>query len=118
MHDITSEIRKIVRSSGISDGICFVVCRHTTAGLTVNENADPDVRTDILEGLDGAFPDRPTFRHFEGNSAAHLKTSCVGNSVTLFVSGGDLSLGTWQGVYLCEFDGPRTRTAHVKIIEG
>jgi secondary thiamine-phosphate synthase enzyme len=96
--------------------LCLVYCPHTTAGLTINENADPDVVRDLLLGLAEAFPDRPGFRHAEGNSAAHLKAGCLGSSVTLIVENGAPLLGTWQGVYFCEFDGPRERRFHLKII--
>lgn len=118
MVDITEQVRDIVRSSGVTEGYCFVFSEHTTAGLTINENADPDVKTDMLYGLDRAFPARPEYRHAEGNSHAHLRTSCVGPSVTVIISGGELVLGTWQGIYLCEFDGPRTRTVAVKVTVG
>ncbi len=117
MVDITSEVRRIVRDSGVKEGMCFVFSKHTTAGITINENADPDVQTDMLHGLDKAFPDRPEFRHMEGNSFAHLRTSCVGPSQSIIVSEGDLVLGTWQGIYLCEFDGPRDRRVAVKVYE-
>jgi len=115
-YDITSAVREAVRKSGVQGGLCLVYCPHTTAGLTINENADPDVLKDLLLGLDKAFPDRPEFRHAEGNSAAHLKASCLGSSVTLIVENGAPKLGTWQGVYFCEFDGPRERKYHVKVI--
>ncbi|MBQ8179548.1 MAG: YjbQ family protein [Candidatus Methanomethylophilaceae archaeon] len=118
MTDITDRVRDIVSDSGVGDGICVVFSMHTTAGITINENADPDVQTDMLHGLDMAFPDRPEFRHMEGNSHAHLRTSCVGPSVTVIVSDGELVLGTWQGIYLCEFDGPRRRRVAVKVVEG
>ena len=116
MIPVTGEVREAVRQSGIHDGICMVYCPHTTAGITINENADPDVVHDLLLGLDKAFPDRAEFRHIEGNSAAHLKASCVGSSQTIFIQDGKLLLGTWQGVYFCEFDGPRTRKFYVKCI--
>jgi secondary thiamine-phosphate synthase enzyme len=118
MTDITSEVRRIVRESGVDEGICVVFSMHTTAGITINENADPDVQTYMILGLDKAFPFRPEFRHAEGNSHAHLRTSCVGPSQTIIVSESDLVLGTWQGIYLCEFDGPRDRKVLVKVIEG
>ncbi|MDR2532683.1 MAG: secondary thiamine-phosphate synthase enzyme YjbQ [Oscillospiraceae bacterium] len=105
-----------VNSGGVKDGLCVVFCPHTTAGITINENADPDVVQDMLLGLDKAYPDRKEFRHMEGNSAAHLKASAVGSSVNIIISDGRLLLGTWQGVYFCEFDGPRNRTFYVKII--
>ena len=116
LYDITSPVRDAIRKSGLNDGLCVVYCPHTTAGITLNENADPDVVKDVLYGLEQAFPDRPEFRHSEGNSAAHLKASCVGSSVTLIVESGAPKLGTWQGVYFCEFDGPRERTYHIKLI--
>ena len=115
-YDITPAVRDALRKSGLNDGLCVVYCPHTTAGITINENADPDVVTDLLYGLDKAFPDRSEFRHVEGNSAAHLKASCVGSSVTLIVKNCAPVLGTWQGVYFCEFDGPRERTFHVKVL--
>ena len=115
-YDITSAVREAIRKSGLNDGLCVVYCPHTTAGITINENADPDVVKDLLYGLEKAFPDRAEFRHSEGNSAAHLKASCIGSSVTIIVENGAAKLGTWQGVYFCEFDGPRERTYHIKII--
>ena len=115
--DITSQVREIVKNSGVRDGICVVFSMHTTAGITINENADPDVKTDMIAGLSRAFPERDDYRHMEGNSHSHLRTSCVGPSQTLIVSDGDLLLGTWQGLFLCEFDGPRTRRVVVKVAE-
>jgi len=114
-YDITSAVREAIRNSGLNDGLCVVYCPHTTAGITINENADPDVVQDLLYGLAKAFPDRTEFRHSEGNSAAHLKASCIGSSVTIIVENGLPILGTWQGVYFCEFDGPRDRKYHIKI---
>ena len=108
-YNVTSQIRDALRKSDVQNGICLVYCPHTTAGMTINENADPDVVTDLLFALDKIFPDRPEFRHMEGNSAAHLKASTMGSSVTVIVENGNLVLGTWQGIYFCEFDGPRTR---------
>src|SRR5512144_1153161 len=110
--DVTDRLRAALREAGARDGLVVVYVPHTTAGVTVQENADPDVRTDLLLALENAVPARAArgaYRHAEGNSAAHVKASLVGSSATLLVEGGDLSLGTWQGVYLCEFDGPRTR---------
>ena len=115
--DITSDVRRIVRESGVMDGICVVFSMHTTAGITINENADPDVKTDMIAGLTRAFPEREDYRHAEGNSHSHLRTSCVGPSQTLIITEGDLLLGTWQGLFLCEFDGPRTRRVAVKVAE-
>jgi secondary thiamine-phosphate synthase enzyme len=115
-YDITSSVRDAIRKSGIDNGVCIVYCPHTTAAVTINENADPDVVRDLLYGLDKAFPDRAEFRHSEGNSAAHLKASCIGSSVTIIVENRAPILGAWQGVYFCEFDGPRERTYHIKTI--
>jgi secondary thiamine-phosphate synthase enzyme len=117
-YDITAQIREAVAKSGVTDGIAVVYCPHTTAGITINENADPDVVRDLLFALGKTFPDRPEFRHSEGNSAAHLKASAIGSSVTVIINGGNLVLGTWQGIYFCEFDPPRTRKFFVKILEG
>ena len=115
MRNITADVRDALKKSGVQDGICLVYCPHTTAGITVNENADPDVKEDMLLGLRKAFPDRPEFRHMEGNSSAHLRASCVGSSAAILVENGRLVLGTWQGIYFCEFDGPRTRQFCVKV---
>jgi len=114
-YNITPRVREAVSKSGVSDGFAVVFCPHTTAGITINENANPDVVHDMLIGLDKAYPDRPEFRHAEGNSAAHLKSSVIGSSVTVIIDGGTLVLGTWQGIYFCEFDPPRTRKFYVKI---
>lgn len=118
MHDITASVRQAVRESSIEEGLCVVYCPHTTAAITINENADPDVQRDLLFALADAFgdSDRAEFRHTEGNSHAHLKSSLVGASETIPISGGSLALGTWQGIYFCEFDGPRNRRFHVQII--
>lgn len=117
-YDITSYVSQALAESGAESGMALVYCPHTTAGITINENADPDVVTDLLFALDKAFPDRPQFRHAEGNSAAHLKSSCIGASVNVIIDSGRLVLGTWQGIYFTEFDGPRTRKFYVKIIKG
>ena len=117
-YDITPAVREAIKKSITNDGLCIVYCPHTTAGITINENADPDVIKDLLYGLEKAFPDRPEFRHSEGNSAAHLKASCIGSSVTIIVENGVPKLGTWQSVYFCEFDGPRERKYHIKVIGG
>jgi secondary thiamine-phosphate synthase enzyme len=116
--DITSHVRQSVTDSGINKGIAIVYCPHTTAAITINENADPDVVHDLLLGLNAAFPDRSEFRHAEGNSAAHLKASTIGSSATVIIENGSLVLGTWQGIYFCEFDGPRSRKFQVIVIEG
>ncbi len=118
MQDITVEVREAVKQRGVRDGICVVYCPHTTAGITINENADPDVQADFLLGLAKAFPDRAEYGHMEGNSSAHLKAGCVGTQTTVILENGSLLLGRWQGVYFCEFDGPRTRTFYVKIQAG
>ncbi len=115
-YNITPQVREAVLKSGVANGVAVVYCPHTTAGITINENADPDVVRDILLGLDKAFPDRPEFRHSEGNSAAHLKASTVGSSATVLIDGGRLLLGTWQGIFLCEFDPPRQRKFFVKVM--
>jgi len=116
-YNITPKVREAIAESGVQDGIAVVYCPHTTAGITINENADPDVVRDLLLGLDKAFPDRPEFRHAEGNSTAHLKASAVGSSATVIVKGGKPVLGTWQGIFFCEFDPPRERTFFVKVAE-
>ena len=114
--NITAETKKAVAASGVTEGICVVFVPHTTAAVTVNENADPDVPQDVNFALNQISPDRPEFRHSEGNSAAHVKTSLVGPSMTLIVSEGKLVLGTWQGIWFNEYDGPRTRKVHVRIL--
>lgn len=116
LFNITSMVNDALSASKVKSGIAVVFCPHTTAGITINENADPDVVKDFLLGMDKAFPDRTEFRHAEGNSHAHLKASCVGASETVIIENGKLLLGTWHGIYFCEFDGPRTRSFYVKII--
>ena len=116
-YNITPQVREAVDKSGVTSGIVVVYCPHTTAGLTINENADPDVVRDLLLGLEKAFPDRPEFLHGEGNSAAHLKASAMSSSVTVIVENGKLVLGTWQGLYFCEFDPPRNRKFYVKVLD-
>ena len=115
MVDITPAVRKVVEASGVENGLCCVFVPHTTAAVTVNERADPDVPRDIVATLSAIVPpDRP-YRHAEGNSDAHVKTTLVGSAETLFVAGGDLVLGTWQAVFFCEFDGPRARRCLVRV---
>ena len=114
-YNITRQVREAIAKSSVTSGHAIVYCPHTTAGITINENADPDVVTDLLLGLDKAFPDRGEFRHGEGNSSAHLKASCVGSSVSIIVENDSLVLGVWQGIYFCEFDGPRSRRFYVKF---
>ncbi len=116
--DITEEAAAAIRDTGLAEGICVLQSLHTTAGLTVNESADPDVRRDIERQLALLAPRDPAFLHAEGNSDAHIKTSLFGPSLTLVVSGGRPVLGTWQAIYFCEFDGPRERSVLVKCIEG
>jgi secondary thiamine-phosphate synthase enzyme len=117
-HDITDRVQSIVRGAGTEDGICFVFCPHTTAGVTLNENWDTSVQHDLGVGLDNISPPRPEYRHGEGNSPAHLKSSLVGAAQFVPIEGGRLVLGRWQGIYLAEFDGPRTRRVHVKVMKG
>jgi len=114
--DITREVSQAVAATGVSEGICVVYVPHTTAGVTINENADPAVRVDIEGALDRIIPWNGPYKHSEGNSAAHVKASLMGFSAMIPVRGGMLVLGTWQGIYFCEFDGPRTRTVHVQAI--
>ncbi len=113
--DITDKVRDAVRQSGVFDGMATVYCPHTTAGITINENTDPDVVSDLLLALDRAYPDRAEFRHSEGNSAAHMKASVIGSSVNVMIDDGALVLGRWQGIYFTEFDGPRQRRFTVKV---
>ncbi|WP_067839385.1 secondary thiamine-phosphate synthase enzyme YjbQ [Amphibacillus sediminis] len=118
MIEITEQIQDWITSNGLENGIVIVSSLHTTAGITVNENADPDVKTDFLRRLDEIYPwEHHLDRHIEGNTAAHLKTSTVGHAQTLVINAGTLVLGTWQGVYFCEFDGPRSRQFHVKYMD-
>lgn len=116
--DITSYVKRVINESGIKDGIAVVYCPHTTAGITINENSDPDVVRDIMSALEKAFPVKGDYRHIEGNSHAHIKASLVGSSCNIIVKDGELVLGVWQGIYFCEFDGPRKRSFFVKIVEG
>jgi len=121
MVDVTERVRAAVRASGIREGVAWVYCPHTTAGVTVQENADPDVRHDLLLALEHAVPERALrgrYLHGEGNSDAHVKASLVGSSAALLVDDGAPVLGTWQGVFLCEFDGPRHRSLLVKVVAG
>jgi secondary thiamine-phosphate synthase enzyme len=115
--EITDRVRQAVVRSGVRQAVCVVYCPHTTAAVTVNENADPDVVHDMLAWLGRAIPQQqPDFRHGEANSDSHLKASLIGPSMTLLVEDGDLVLGRWQGVYFCEFDGPRTRGVRVQVV--
>jgi secondary thiamine-phosphate synthase enzyme len=114
--DLTAEVGRVAAASGVASGVCVVTVPHTTAGITVNENADPDVRADLLMTLRRIVPDTLPYAHAEGNSPAHVKAALVGSSVSLIVEGGQLQLGTWQGVFFCEFDGPRTRKVWIQIV--
>jgi secondary thiamine-phosphate synthase enzyme len=118
MVDITRKIQEQVKNSGVMEGACHVFVAHTTAGLTINENADPSVQSDIIMVLNKIISDREPYRHSEGNSPAHIKASLMGPNLTILVADGRLLLGIWQGAYLCEFDGPRTRKVHIKIMAG
>jgi len=117
MIDITEEVRRVVRQTGLKNGQITVFVPHTTAAVTINENADPDVQRDILNEMNKIIPFRDAYHHLEGNSAAHIKASLFGSSETIIVERGMLQLGTWQGVYFCEFDGPRQRKAWLQIID-
>ncbi|MFO7730875.1 MAG: secondary thiamine-phosphate synthase enzyme YjbQ [Spirochaetia bacterium] len=117
LSDITSQVAKAVGDSGVQEGRCSVYIPHTTCGVSINENADPSVKKDILKELNKVIPLDDGYSHMEGNSAAHIKSSLMGFSVTIPVSGGRMMLGTWQGIYLCEFDGPRSRKAIVSVGE-
>ena len=114
--DITAQVQKVVRENGIIEGLCCVFVPHTTAGVTINENADPSVKQDIVMELNKVIPFNDNYSHSEGNSAAHIKASIIGSSVNVPVKNNNLLLGTWQGICFCEFDGPRTRKFYVKII--
>ncbi len=116
MIDITRAVASVVREENVENGICYVFVPHTTAAVTINENADPDVPRDVIMELDKVIPLHDNYRHMEGNSAAHIKASLVGPSETVFVENGNLLLGTWQSLFFCEFDGPRTRKYMVKVI--
>jgi len=115
--EITGTLQEAVDESGVKDGICIASVPHTTCGITINENADPDVAADMIYALDQAVPWKsPRYQHGEGNTAAHVKSSMMGHSVNVLVKDGQLQFGTWQGVFLCEFDGPRSRKVWVKVI--
>ncbi len=115
--NITGKIQALVRESGLKSGLAVIFCPHTTCGLTINEQADPDVRADILMALRKIVPDNLPYAHSEGNSPAHLKTSLLGSSLSVLIENGELLVGTWQGIFLCEFDGPRNRKVWVKFLE-
>ncbi len=113
--DITDRIQAVISKSKIKSGICFIFCPHTTAGLTINENADPSVRRDINNTLTKLVPANAGYAHTEGNADSHVKSSLFGSSLTIFIEDGQLSFGTWQGIYFCEGDGPRSREVWVKV---
>ncbi len=115
--DITSDVQNTVRSSGIADGLCLLYVPHTTAAITINESADPSVKDDILMILNEIVPWEAKYRHLEGNSPAHVKSTLVGASELVAIENGRLVLGTWQGIFFCEFDGPRNRKLHINIMQ-
>lgn len=114
--DITAEVQRVVGESGVKEGVCHLFALHTTAGLTINENADPSVKADILMALRRMVPDNLPYSHAEGNSPAHIKSTLTGHWLTIPIANGRLVLGTWQGVMFCEFDGPRTRKVYVSVL--
>ena len=114
--DVTAQVQKLVAASGVESGICYLYVPHTTAAITVNEHADSDVARDVESALDRLIPKTGPFRHSEGNSDSHVKAVLVGASQTIFVQGGKLVLGRWQGIFFCEFDGPRERRLEVKVV--
>jgi len=114
--DITRSVQEAMKKTGVEDGICIIFIPHTTAAVTINENADPSVVQDIVMELNKIVPFKDQYRHTEGNSPAHIKSSLVGCSEIVFVESGKLVLGTWQGIFFCEFDGPRNRKVHIKVI--
>ena len=116
--DMTRHVRDVIRESGIQDGICYVFVPHTTAAVTINENADRHVSVDIGTGLSHIVPAHERYQHLEGNSPAHIKASLAGTSQVIFVESKRLVLGTWQGIFFCEFDGPRNRQFYVKVVKG
>ena len=115
--DITEQVGRAVADSGVREGLCLLFVPHTTAAVTINESADPSVRTDILMVLNQMVPWKAGYRHAEGNSPAHVKASLMGASETILVENGTLVLGTWQGIFFCEFDGPRSRKVHLRVVE-
>ena len=115
MVDVTKQVQQRVKESGVISGVCTVFCPHTTAAVTLQENSDPDVKLDLLDALDRAVPAKANYRDADGNSAAHVKASLIGSSITMFVENGKLVLGSWQAVFFCEFDGPRDRSLLVRV---
>lgn len=116
--EVTSEVRGIARKAGVKEGVCYLFAPHTTAGVTINEHADPSVMADLKNHLATLVPPHAGFLHSEGNSDAHIKAALVGSSQSVMIHDGSLALGTWQGIFFCEFDGPRTRTLWVKVLAG
>jgi secondary thiamine-phosphate synthase enzyme len=116
--DITSKVKEVIAKSGVMNGICVVFVPHTTAGVTINENADPDVIKDIIDTINKIVPFGTVYKHIEGNSPAHVKSSLFSSDLTVIIDNGALSLGVWQGIFFCEFDGPRNRELFVKVLEG
>ena len=116
--DVTSDVNRVIQESGIVQGLCLLYVPHTTAAVTINESADPSVKTDMLMILNKIIPWEANYRHLEGNSAAHIKSTLVGSSELIAIENRKLALGTWQGVFFCEFDGPRSRKLHVRILKG
>ncbi|NVL91089.1 MAG: YjbQ family protein [Desulfobacterales bacterium] len=114
--EITRDIEEAIQSERVDDGVCMLFVPHTTAAITINESADPNVKSDILMVLNKVVPWKEAYRHLEGNSPAHIKSSIIGASEVIAVEGGRLKLGTWQGVFFCEFDGPRSRTVHIRLL--
>ena len=116
--DITTQIASLIKKSGVNQGLCMLYVPHTTAAVTINESADPSVKSDILMVLNQIIPWQADYKHMEGNSPAHIKSTLVGASELVAIENGALVLGTWQGLFFCEFDGPRTRKVHVRILDG
>lgn len=114
--DLTAQIHQVVRDRGVTEGLCHIFVPHTTAGVTINESADPSVKADILMVLNKLISERESYRHAEGNSPAHIKASVMGSQLTVFINDGRLVLGRWQGIFFCEFDGPRSRKVHLKLV--
>ncbi len=114
--DVTNEVQRAVQESGVKTGVCYVYVPHTTAGVAINEHADPEVAVDVEAVLERLVPHRGPYRHSEGNSDSHVKTVLTSTSQTIFVENGELVLGTWQGIFFCEFDGPRDRQLHIKVV--
>ena len=115
--DITHSVQEVIQKSGVGEGVCYIFIPHTTAAVTINENADPSVTQDIMMMLNKLIPSEDDYRHLEGNSPAHIKSSLMGCSKTVLVESGKLVLGTWQGIFFCEFDGPRSRKVYVKVVK-